>query len=255
MNPKRHTTSSPPAASHASRITDHASRPSPVTRHSSLVIRHAPHAFTLFELLTVIAIIGILAAITMPALHGLKPDPGATAAQQLRDDVSRARQLAISQRTTVYMVFVPTNFWNDPNFNPTTWTEDDRRKATNLFDKQLIGYNFVSLRSLGDQPGRPTPRYLSSWKTLPDGAFIPLQKFMAPYPISTPVLKIYTNGNPNPAFQITGFLRTNNIPFPSENTPAAPSGKWVNLPYVAFNYLGQLVDAQNQLTQTKQFNP
>jgi hypothetical protein len=69
-----------------------------------------------------------------------------------------ARQLAISQRTTVYMVFVPTNFWNDPAFSNPNFTLADRTAFTNLFDKQTIGYNFVSLRSLGDQPGRPSVR-------------------------------------------------------------------------------------------------
>jgi Tfp pilus assembly protein FimT len=60
----------------------------------------------------VISILGILAALTMPALKNFaKSDATISASRQLLDDVGRARQLAISQRTTVYMVFVPTNFW------------------------------------------------------------------------------------------------------------------------------------------------
>src|SRR5687767_5007475 len=74
----------------------------------------ANDACTLLELLTVIAIIGIVVAITLPVLDNFRPDPGATAARQLLDDLSRARQMAIAQRTTVYMVFVQTNFWRDP---------------------------------------------------------------------------------------------------------------------------------------------
>jgi prepilin-type N-terminal cleavage/methylation domain-containing protein len=74
-------------------------------------------AFTLVELLTVIAIVGILVAMVAPVLSNFRRgDLTASATRQLIDDVARARQLAISHRTTVYMVFVPTNFWDDPGY-------------------------------------------------------------------------------------------------------------------------------------------
>src|SRR5436309_1783804 len=49
-----------------SRITHHASRITSPTRHPSPVTRHSLHAFTLIELLTVIAIIALLAAMLFP---------------------------------------------------------------------------------------------------------------------------------------------------------------------------------------------
>src|SRR5882724_10691236 len=101
-------------------------------------------AFTLLELLVVIAIIGLLAALTAPVLNNFKPNYSASATAQLMDAISRGRQLAISQRTTVYMVFVPTNFLGDPAFSRLSNTE--QLKAAKLYDKQLIGYNYVSLR-------------------------------------------------------------------------------------------------------------
>jgi prepilin-type N-terminal cleavage/methylation domain-containing protein len=207
-----------------------------------------PFAFTLIELLVVISIIGLLAALAVPVLNNFKPNVTQGATRQLLDDVARARQLAISQRTTVYMVFVPTNFWNDPSFNASTWTAADRQKATNLLDKQLIAYNFVALRRLGDQPGRGLPHYLSSWKTLPEGVFIPPQKF-APRNSPLPALNIYTNyaGKPLLAMQVLGFNTTTNVPFPAEDTlPANSARPYVALPYIAFNYLGQLTTPQNE---------
>jgi hypothetical protein len=143
------------------------------------------------------------------------------------------------------MVFVPTNFWNDPAMPTDLVTKTN---ALRLVDKQLVAYNFVSLHSLGDQPGKVTPRYLSSWKTLPEGVYITPEKFQPRS--NVPVLDIYTN-DPNLnrvlAFHVYGFNSVTNVPFPLEDTPPK-SGKnpYVRLPYIAFNYLGQLTSPQNE---------
>lgn len=64
--------------------------------------------FTLIEMLVVVGIIGILAAISLPAMKGIgQANLTAAANRQLLDDLSYARLRAISDRTTVYMVFVP----------------------------------------------------------------------------------------------------------------------------------------------------
>src|SRR5579862_1526931 len=63
------------------------------------------HAFTLVELLVVISVMGLIAALAVPALKNLgKSNVQTSAVRQLLDDIGRARQLAISQHTTVYMV-------------------------------------------------------------------------------------------------------------------------------------------------------
>jgi type II secretory pathway pseudopilin PulG len=205
-------------------------------------------------MLVVIAIIGLLAALAAPVLHNFRPNYTASVTQQLLTDLARARQLAISQHTTVYMVFVPTNFWKDPAYGA-NWTKADFNQATNLFDKQLIGYNFVSIRSMGDQPGRPTVHYLSSWKSLPEGGYIFPTKFL-PTQVGTPpppVLRIFTNTAPSVlAFNVYPFDYANTlspgspvIPFPLENTAkGGVRNPYVVLPYIAFDYMGRLASNQ-----------
>jgi prepilin-type N-terminal cleavage/methylation domain-containing protein len=216
--------------------------------HPSLVTRHLS-AFTLIELLVVIAILGILAGLAVPALKNLgKSEGNVSAARQLLDDVGRARQLALANRTTVYMVFVPTNFWEiTPGNQNSVWfnslTPAAQAAATNLCDQQLAGYTFVANGAVGDQPGRHVWHYLAPWQTLPEGTFIALQKFNEQpnqyYTISDQISGI-------PPYYIYGFNVTNTIPFPTETNTIStiPSPKPPNsppwLPYIAFNYLGQL---------------
>jgi prepilin-type N-terminal cleavage/methylation domain-containing protein len=225
------------------------------SHHSSLITRNFLRAFTLIELLTVIAIIGLLAALLAPVLKNFsKPDVTIAATRQMLDDLARARQLAISERSTVYMVFVPTNFW--ANADATPWSAlplpiRTSTVVTQLYAAQWNGYMMVSLRGVGDQPGRTYPEDLVRVKTLPDGAFIAPFKFTAPpypgapaYPTNRPDLPIY------------GFLYTNTIPFPTAdvetnvsfmNSYNFGSVHFINLPYVAFNYLGQLTSGDGSV--------
>ncbi len=203
--------------------------------------------FTLLELLAVIAIIGILAAIALPNISKFKPNVVAAGTRQMLDAIARARQLAISQRTTVYLVFVPTNYWNAPAY--TTLPQAEKDKGTRLLDRQGVAYNFVSLRSMGDQPGQPNARYLDTWKNLPEGVMIPYPKFL-PYTGGV-VMNFYTNdaaGNRFLGYVATGFHYTNDIPFPSAEASRLPGVRtYAPLPYVGFDYMGRLVTGEDEV--------
>ena len=195
----------------------------------------------------VIGIIAMLAAIALPVVNHFKPNYAASLTRRLLDELARARQLAVSQRSTVCMVFVPTNFWNDSATR--VWRPQDWAAATNLLDKQLVGYAFVCLRTPGDQPGQHTVRYFSKWRTLPEGGFINPLKFVLPSaPPGLPLL-IYTNDasmNQVLGYTVYGFDTTPKVPFPLEDTPRyLPTNNYVSLPYIAFDYMGRRVNVQS----------
>lgn len=197
--------------------------------------------FTLIELLVVIVIMGILAAIAVPAIKNFSKGHGtASAARQMQDDIARARQLAIAHRTTVYMVFLPMNFWDNASYtgNATAWaamTSVEREKTRPLLDKQNAAYTFISLRSVGDQPGRGTIQYLSAWRALPDGTFIIPEKF---FPSNFPDPVKYIGGHAINKFPVGNFFR-----FPAEDSPTVTP---FFLPYIAFNHLGQLESGRDE---------
>jgi prepilin-type N-terminal cleavage/methylation domain-containing protein len=183
-------------------------------------------AFTLIELLVVIAVIGILAAIGVPALKGMGGTTSiAAATRQLMDDLSYARLKAINERTTVYVVFVGPTILNAP------WTPEERREVSKHANLQYTSYALFTRRSLGDQPGTTTPRYITDWRTLPEGTLIPTNKFDMLKALDLNLRENETLVN-RPFYY--GNQGTDLIPFPTA------TGREIPLPFIAFDYQGRL---------------
>lgn len=194
-------------------------------------------AFTLIELLVVIAIIGILASITMPALKGFGKGTVIKGAQrQLLDDLGLARLTAIGERTTVYMLFVP------PEIGLEMAAEDPRevhfQDFVNVFDQQYTSYALFTERGVGAQPGRLNPKYLTEWRSLPEGMMF------APYKIKGFLQPL--DFPPQWMFQQLGAEYTRPLPRRQIHFPAGEHvTKVITVPYIAFNSQGQLTTGQD----------
>jgi prepilin-type N-terminal cleavage/methylation domain-containing protein len=142
----------------------------------------AIRAFTLIEMLTVIVIIGIVLAVTIPAVTNLMKSGGLNSAtREVSNTLGLARQLAITQRTYARVVF------------PYHLTGS----------RQDMWYRTYAVMTNRDNTAAAAPnwRYASKWEYLPVGA-----TFLDTVPVS---------GAGNGALDDTVSLnRQANLPFP-----------------------------------------
>jgi len=186
------------------------------------------------ELLIVISIIGILTLIALPGVKGMKQSNVMNAAnRQLLDDLALARQMAIKNRSEVSIVFAPL-------IDPATMAPPVDSRTMQAEDPeplilgQLTSYRLFARRTVGDQPGRPTERYLTGWKELPDGVFVAKEKFIvqpqaAPQPPQSVTLNLPLENRTITTFGLAKF------PYPTST-----NGALATLAYMTFDPQGRV---------------
>ena len=207
--------------------------------------------FTLIELLVVFTIIGLIAALSMPALKGFgQGNLVNNVVRQLTDDISLARSRAISDRCTVYVLFVSTNiYWERNQFQTRLnqvamelpaierqrFIQSSRQLWTNLAQQQYTAYAVYASRTVGDQPSQQKPRYLTEWKSLPDGVMF------HPYKLTNNITKNYWMDEKTRQ-RTAGFTNWIEMPLLQMNChfPNA-KGPEMSMPCIAFNHKGELV--------------
>ncbi|MCX6997570.1 MAG: prepilin-type N-terminal cleavage/methylation domain-containing protein [Kiritimatiellaeota bacterium] len=181
-------------------------------------------AFTLAELLAVMAIVGIMIAVAAPALVGLSRGAslrGATA--QLKSGLSLARQYAITRRQMVYVLFP---VWA----NDSQPIDPSRSKAFHAYAMCTLSNNI--------------PFFLTDWTFLPQGVIIHTNSDIYPggaaytctnfpanqgllSPSSVPVLRFKTDGSVQSGeFYI--HINLNEGYITSNGTPTTKSNSFTN---------------------------
>ena len=174
--------------------------------------------FTLIEMLTVLVIIAILIAVSIPAVTSLMKSGGLTAGvREVSNSLSLARQYAITKRTTTRVLFAY------------------RGSSTNgvlLSNLVYVAYSIVATNRDATTSATSWP-YISKWEHLPLGT-------------------IFLDNTP----PITGYNLDNDFPkgnfqFPNTNSPSTASFAYIEFgPTGAASQSGTITLAEGYIDNT-----
>ncbi|MBC8324618.1 MAG: prepilin-type N-terminal cleavage/methylation domain-containing protein [Verrucomicrobia subdivision 3 bacterium] len=189
--------------------------------------------FTLVEMVVVLAIAIGLMAIMLPALKGLRGDKySLSATTQLIADFNNARLEAINGGSPVYVVFMPKFPSNVDALSDEEKTYfQNNQLANQQLGGQLISYAFFAEYALGDNLGQPSRRWVSDWKYLPEGAYLPSGMLGQ--------LKQANVNSPEPLLRV-----------PHLGNDAQVDLKW-HLPYIGFDARGRLLGVKPATPDSK----
>jgi prepilin-type N-terminal cleavage/methylation domain-containing protein len=193
-------------------------------------------AFTLLEMLIVLVIIAILAGLALPHIRGNTESVAINAAcRQLVADLSLARQRAISQRSTVAVVFISPDIFN---INLGGWGPNELEEIKRLQGGVYTHYALYQYRKVGEQPGtRDSEGYITEWKSLPDKTFIDPNEFT----------KDRLNLNQSAGFRVHPGNVQPQFRFPFSSSPPLQIGP-NGLPYIAFDHEGRCITVDRDET-------
>ena len=164
------------------------------TNQKTVLARQRQHAFTLVEMLAVIAVMLIVLRLTLPSLDGLLgSDAEGMARTQLIGELNKARSMALERGGSVQVVFMP--LYDDilPRNNAKAFYFSSNSDANRMLGAQLVGYALYSESQPGDQPGKPTPKWLTDWEFLPSGYFLSSEDLYASCPSRVRVKNLANN--------------------------------------------------------------
>ena len=196
-------------------------------------IRHTLHAsrprsaFTLVELMAVIAIIGLMMLVVVPSIQGNKGSLLISGARQFSNDLNLARQTAIARNWGVRVVIATDKTMRDCATDLPEWLSMQYSAYAILY-QQRLSTAWAQTAGFANEPNLPLGRdrwyYIQDWKFLPKGViFDPAPADLTstdgkgkPLPMTTPFF------GPMSTHDLWDGVTRDKLPFPYRNGDSDP---------------------------------
>jgi len=197
-------------------------------------------AFTLIELMAVVALIGLMMLVAMPALQSSKGSSLISAARQFSNDLNLARQYGIARNYRMRVVIATDKTIKDSGADLPDLVAM-QYSAYAIFFQQRIYSWWVG--NVANQPNKPYGRdrwyYLQSWKFLPKGViFDPADadlKSADGKGLLLPKTTVFFG--PMASQNLWDGITRDELPFPYRNSDTDPS-KGVEMAFIEFKANG-----------------